>query len=161
MMDAEFLKLIISLLTVASILIGPSVYYLRFNSNKNDQKNKELITEIQTRHDKALERIEKNQSEFNISMRADLKEFRIHLDGRFTEVYNTVDVKMRELREQLSKEMEYIKSHVSKLDSNLESQNEKAHRIEKDILRLENILSKEYITKEQLDMILQLNKKAH
>lgn len=158
-MDAEFLKLMVALLGTAATLIGPSVYYLRFNSNKNDQKNKELISEIQSRHDKALERIEVNQKEFNVSIRADLKEFRIHLDGRFTEVYTTVETKLRELREQLSKEMDYIKNHVTKLEAGLETQSEKAHRIEKEILKLENILSKEYITKDQLDMILKLNQK--
>lgn len=159
-MDAEFIKIMVALLGTAATLIGPSVYYLRFNSNKNDQKNKELISEIQSRHDKALERIESNQKEFNVSIRADLKEFRIHLDGRFTEVYTTVEVKLRELREQLSKEMDYIKNHVTKLEQGLESQSEKAHRIEKEILKLENLLSKEYITKDQLDMILKLNQKS-
>jgi len=159
-MDAEFLKLMVALLGTAATLIGPSVYYLRFNSNKNDQKNKELISEIQSRHDKALERIENNQKEFNVSIRADLKEFRIHLDGRFTEVYTTVETKLRELREQLSKEMDYIKNHVTKLEAGLETQSEKAHRIEKEILKLENLLSKEYITKDQLDMILKLNQKS-
>lgn len=159
-MDAEFLKLMVALLGTAATLIGPSVYYLRFNSNKNDQKNKELISEIQSRHDKALERIENNQKEFNVSIRADLKEFRIHLDGRFTEVYTTVETKLKELREQLSKEMDYIKNHVTKLEAGLETQSEKAHRIEKEILKLENLLSKEYITKDQLDMILKLNQKS-
>ncbi len=159
-MDAEFIKIMVALLGTAATLIGPSVYYLRFNSNKNDQKNKELISEIQSRHDKALERIENNQKEFNVSIRADLKEFRIHLDGRFTEVYTTVETKLRELREQLSKEMDYIKNHVTKLEAGLESQSEKAHRIEKEILKLENLLSKEYITKDQLDMILKLNQKS-
>lgn len=159
-MDAEFLKIMVALLGTAATLIGPSVYYLRFNSNKNDQKNKELISEIQSRHDKALERIENNQKEFNVSIRADLKEFRIHLDGRFTEVYTTVETKLRELREQLSKEMDYIKNHVTKLEAGLETQSEKAHRIEKEILKLENLLSKEYITKDQLDMILKLNQKS-
>lgn len=159
-MDAEFIKIMVALIGTAATLIGPSVYYLRFNSNKNDQKNKELISEIQTRHDKALERIENNQKEFNVSIRADLKEFRIHLDGRFTEVYTTVETKLRELREQLSKEMDYIKNHVTKLEAGLETQSEKAHRIEKEILKLENLLSKEYITKDQLDMILKLNQKS-
>lgn len=159
-MDAEFIKIMVALLGTAATLIGPSVYYLRFNSNKNDQKNKELISEIQSRHDKALERIENNQKEFNVSIRADLKEFRIHLDGRFTEVYTTVETKLRELREQLSKEMDYIKNHVTKLEAGLETQSEKAHRIEKEILKLENLLSKEYITKDQLDMILKLNQKS-
>ena len=160
-MDTEFLKIMAALLSIAATLIGPSIFYLRFNSNKNDQKNKEMINEIQSRNDKTLERLEKNQNDFNLSMRADLKEFRIHLDGRFTEVYTTVDTKLRELRDQLAKEMDYIKNHVAKLENGLETQSEKAHRIEKEILKLENLLSKEYITKDQLDMILQLNKKTH
>lgn len=157
-MDYEFLKIMLTLLSVASVLIGPSVWYLRFNSNKNDEKNKELIKSIQEKHDKSLERIEKTQSDSIVSIKSDLKEFRTHLDTRFSEVYNTVDAKMREIREQLVKEMDYLKKHIGSLEQRVESQNEKSHQIEKQILMLENVLSKEYITKEQLEMILQLNK---
>jgi ElaB/YqjD/DUF883 family membrane-anchored ribosome-binding protein len=135
MLDGEFLKIMAVLLAIASALIAPSIYYLRYNSNKNDIKNKELVDTIRSQNDKTLERLEKNQQEFNNLMRADLKEFKIHLDSRFDSVYSTIDLKLRELRDQMTKDMEYVRSHVAKLEGNLETQSEKAHKIEKDILK--------------------------
>lgn len=158
-MDAELVKILAVLLTMATILIGPSVYYLRFNANKNEQKNSAMFESMQKTNEKAFEKIENSQRESNNSIKSDLKEFRTHLESRFSEVHTTVDVKIKELKEQISKELEYSKLHISTITSKVDSNSEKAHNIEKDLLRLENILSKEYITKEQLEMILQLNNK--
>lgn len=156
-MDAELIKIMAVLLTMAGILIGPSVYYLRFNSNKNDQKNAAMFESMTAKHEKALEKIDSNQRESNISIKSDLKDFRTHFDSRFVEVSTTFDAKLKELKEQISKELEYSKQHISALSNKLDNNNEKAHSIEKDLLRLENVLGREYITKEQLEMILQLN----
>lgn len=155
-MDADFIKILATLLTIAGVIVGPSVFYLRLNSNRNDQKNKEMFTEMQSRNKEGFDRLEKSQNDFNLSIKTDLREFRSHLDGRFTDVYSTIDNKMKELKEQFGRDMENYRRGIHSLEGEMKQHNEKAHSIEKDLLRLENVLSKEYITREQLDLILKL-----
>ena len=157
-MDAEFLKMLIALAGMAGVLIAPSVYYLRYNSNKQDERTKELLKDIQTKNKESIDSFANTLSEANTSLRYELKEFRQHFDTRFSDVYNTVDSKTRDLRDHISKDLDFLKSHVGNLEKRIETQSEKSHSIEKDILRLENVLSKEYISKDQLDILLQVHK---
>lgn len=152
----ELLKLMGVLLAVAASLLGPSIYYIRTMAAKTDQKNEQLIKDISSRQEKTLDRIEKQQSDSITAIKMDFKEFRVHLDSRFADVMETVDTKVGALETRIGKDLDSLKNHYKTIELRIESHNEKSHGIEKDILRLQNTLSKDYITKDQLDVILQL-----
>ncbi len=123
---------------------------------KTDAKNEQLIKDISARQEKTLDRIEKQQSDSITSIKMDFKEFRTHLDTRFADVMDTVDTKVGALENRIGKDLDALKTHYKSIELRIESHNEKSHTIEKDILRMQNTLSKDYITKAQLEMILEL-----
>lgn len=132
-------------LSVASVLIGPTIWFYRNSITSLERENKSVLSKLE----------ENNKVAFK-SFRDDLKEHRHHFDAKFSEIYTTVDSKNRELRDVITKDLDYIRNHIVNVETKIEDTRERNHGVEKELLRLQVKIGKDYITKEELQEVLRL-----
>lgn len=144
------MQLVLVVLSICATMAAPTIWLVR----KSDEniKSVEVSTAI------LIEKFEKSNSKLFSSAKEDnaasfknikdeLKDFRIHFDSKISEVYVAVDTKHRELKEFVQKELDYIRTHVNDIELKIDQTRERNHEIEKDILRIQSVLGKDYITK--------------
>lgn len=135
----ELWQLITVLVGVCSAVLGPAVWFFKHNTSRIESENEKFITKF-----------ENSSTESFKSIKEDLKDFRRHFDHKISEVYVAVDSKNRELKEFVSKELDFIKEHIKSVEGRVHDYREQSHEIEKKLLKLESLLSKDYITREDL-----------
>lgn len=132
------------LLAVCLGLIAPTVWFYKHNTSRLENENEKIIKEVK----------ESNRDQFS-DLKLDLKEFRTHFDSKISEVYLALDNKNRELKDFLLKEIDYVRNGIDKLDHSVHLTNNRSHELEKDLLKLQNTLVKEYVSKTDLLVIQQ------
>lgn len=135
----EIWQLIGGLFGVCVVITAPAIWFLRTNSARLETENEKIVTKLET----------SNTSSFK-EIRNDLKEFRSHFDSKISEVYVAVESKNRELKDFVSKELDFIKTHVTSVEQKVYETRERSHEIEKDLLKLQSLISKDYITRDDL-----------
>lgn len=138
------------LLAVCLGLIAPTVWFYKHNTSRLENENEKIITQVK----------ESNKDQFS-DLKTDLKEFRIHFDSKISEVYVALDSKNRELKDFLLKEIDYVRTGIDKVDHSVMMTNNRSHELEKDLLRLQNTLVKEYVSKSDLTMLISGNNKLN
>lgn len=138
-MDITFIELLVGLFAICTALVGSTIWFLKWYSGKVATDNEKIIFEIKNN----------NMLTFT-SLKDDLKEFRSHFDTRIGDVYSAVDSKNRELKDFVSKELDYIRSHVDTIEGKITQTREHTHELEKEILRVQSTIGKDYITKDDL-----------
>lgn len=137
---------IVMFLSVSSVILAPAIWFTRHQASKTEEMIKS-ITESQTT---ATDRT-----------RADLREFRDHFDMRISEIYNSIDTKNRELREYINTEMTYVKNLISDLEVKIDLTREKNHELEKEFMRMRTDVHKEFVSKEQFDILFNMRTKSN
>lgn len=127
------------LLGAASVLVAPIVFYMKATTTKNEKTLEDSI-----------QKLEKNQLSNNDWLRSELKEFRYNLDNRFSDVHTVVENKNKELKDFLHSEISFVRNTIQDVSFRVDGVKEKNHEIEKSLLRLQNEISREYISKDQL-----------
>lgn len=143
MQDLTIIEAVGVLLTVSVGLLAPTVWFYRHNTSRLEADNEKIITEVKS----------SNKDQF-IDLKSDLREFRIHFDSKISEVYVALDSKNRELKEFLLKEIDYVRAGLDKVDNSVILSNNRSHELEKDILRLQNTLVKDYVSKDDIPILL-------
>jgi uncharacterized coiled-coil DUF342 family protein len=138
-MDITFIELLVGLFAICTALVGSTIWFLKWYSGKVATDNEKIIFEIKNN----------NMLTFT-SLKDDLKEFRSHFDTRIGDVYSAVDSKNRELKDFVSKELDYIRSHVDTIEGKITQTRDHTHELEKEILRVQSTIGKDYITKDDL-----------
>lgn len=138
-MDITFIELLVGLFAICTALVGSTIWFLKWYSGKVATDNEKIIFEIKNN----------NMLTFT-SLKDDLKEFRSHFDTRIGDVYSAVDSKNRELKEFVSKELDYIRSHVDTIEGKITQTREHTHELEKEMLRIQSTIGKDYITRDDL-----------
>lgn len=153
-MNLELWELVVSMLAIVVTISGLIGYffkrYLEKSESNNNASNETLRKETKGFKDDTYSLME--------TLRADLKDFRKHFDTSVTQVYASIDMKNKELRDFVSKELEFIRNHITAIESKIDSTRERSHEIEKDLLRLQSSIGKDYITKEDLENYMLRNK---
>jgi peptidoglycan hydrolase CwlO-like protein len=132
-------QLLVALFAVCSAILAPTLWYFRSTINRLDAKD-------------MASKSEHNQSLTNLWN--ELKSFRDHFDNKISDTHSVVDSKNKELKELVSSEIEFVLKNVSEIERKLDSNKEHSHQIEKDLLRLQAKVGKDYITKEDLEFIM-------
>lgn len=145
-MDNDIWQLIGALLVVSGAIIAPTVWYFQHNTARLEAENEKIVTKLENT----------NAISFK-SLKEDLKDFREHFDSKISEVYISMDSRNREVKEFVSHELGQVKRVVNDIDAKLDQTRERSHEIEKDLLRLENKISQDYITRDQLFEIMRHN----
>lgn len=151
------LEIFLVIITIAGTMIGPTIWAVRSTMRKAEEHTKSVETNTTT----LIEKFEKSNSTLFSSAKQDnaesfktikdeLKDFRIHFDSKISEVYVAVDTKHRELKDFVQKELDYIRTHIGDIEFKIDQTRERSHEIEKDLLRLQTTLGKDYITKGEL-----------
>jgi uncharacterized coiled-coil DUF342 family protein len=138
-MDITFIELLVGLFAICTALVGSTIWFLKWYSGKVATDNEKIIFEIKNN----------NMLTFT-SLKDDLKEFRSHFNTRIGDVYSAVDSKNRELKDFVSKELDYIRSHVDTIEGKITQTRDHTHELEKEILRVQSTIGKDYITKDDL-----------
>lgn len=138
-MDFQFFQILAVLLGVSGALIAPTIWFYRHNTSRIENDSKSVI-----------EKLEQNNSKAYSAIRTDLKDFRTHFDLQLNEVQRSVDARNREMKDFVSKELEHVRNHITSIELKVDQTRERNHEIEKDLLRLENVIGKDYITKDHL-----------
>lgn len=144
----ELWQMITVLLGICGVICGPTVWFFRTNSARLEVENEKNITKLESSNATAFKDI-----------KSDLRDFRSHFDSKISEVYVAVESKNRELKDFVSKELDYIKSHVTSIEDKVHQTRERSHELEKDLLKLQSLISRDYITREDLYEYIR-NKKA-
>jgi uncharacterized coiled-coil DUF342 family protein len=139
MESISLLEIFVALLAISGTIVGSTIWFLKWQSAKIQTDNEKIIVELKNN----------NLISFN-SLKDDLRDFRSHFDTRISDVYTSVDSKNREMKEFISKELDYIRGHVDSIENKLAKTSEHSHEIEKEILRLQTTIGKDYITREDL-----------
>lgn len=135
----ELWQLVTVLVSVCGVILGPAVWFFKTNTTRIESENEKFITKFENSSTQSFK-----------DLKEDLKDFRRHLDSKISEVYVAVDSKNRELKEFVSKELDFIKQHIQQVEGRVHDYREQSHDIEKKLLKLESLLSKDYITREDL-----------
>lgn len=135
----ELWQLLSGLFGVCVIITGPAIYFLRTNTTRLETENEKIVNKLET----------SSTSSFK-DIKNDLKDFRSHFDSKISEVYVAVESKNRELKDFVSKELDFIKSHITSVEDKVYQTRERSHEIEKDLLKLQSLISKDYITRDDL-----------
>lgn len=143
MQDFSILEAVGVLLAVSAALVGPTVWFYRHNTSRLDAENEKIINEVKS----------SNKDQF-IDLKSDLREFRVHFDSKISEVYIALDSKNRELKEFLLKEIDYVRAGIDKVDNSVMLTNNRSHELEKDLLRLQNTIVKDYVSKDDIPHLL-------
>jgi hypothetical protein len=143
----ELWQLAVVLIAICTALTGPLVWFFRTNTARLEKDNEKIITKLEN----------SNEASFK-GIKDDLKDFRSHFDTKISEVYVAVESKNRELKDFVSKELDYVKNHISTVEGKIYETRERGHEIEKDLLKLQSLISKDYITREDLYEFLRSKK---
>ncbi|MDX1532748.1 MAG: hypothetical protein R3230_00920 [Nitrosopumilaceae archaeon] len=166
MTGLEIWQIMAIMVTISGILVGPAIWYSRNQSNKNEQKIDQIVISFTEAMDKSSDKTddlvksimvtnEKNSREH----REDLKEFRKHFDEKIGEIFSSIDTKNKELREYINSELLYIKNLINDLDTKIDMTREKGHELEKKLMRVENDVQKNFVSREHFDAIIKLQGK--
>lgn len=145
----ELWQLVTVLFGICLTILGPVILFFRTNTTRLEEENAKIVTKLEA----------SNTSSFK-EVRDDLKDFRSHFDSKISEVYVAVESKNRELKDFVSKELDFIKSHITSVEEKVYETRERSHEIEKDLLKLQSLISKDYITRADLYEFLQNRKPA-
>lgn len=135
----ELWQIAVVLFTICTCITGPLVWFYRTSTARLEADNEKIMTKFETTNETAFKGI-----------KDDLKDFRTHFDTKISEVYVAVDSKNRELKDFVSKELDYVKNHVQTVESKVYETRERSHEIEKDLLKLQSLIAKDYITREDM-----------
>lgn len=135
----QFWQILVVLISIAGAMVAPTIWFYRHNNTRIEADSKAMVAKLEQANAQAFSNI-----------RDDLKDFRGHFDARFGEVYIAVDSKNREMKELMTKELEFIRKHISGIENKIEDTRERSHTLEKDLLRLQATLGKDYITRDDL-----------
>lgn len=139
----ELFQILAVLLGVSGALIAPTIWFYRHSIKRSDEENKAIISKLESTNTAAFTEIKK-----------DLKDFRNHFDYQLNTVHQSVDTRNREMKEFVAKELEYFRNYITNIERKIEQTRERSHEIEKDLLRLENTIQRDYITKSDLEGIV-------
>lgn len=145
--------------TICATLVAPAIWYAKTQTTKTQQSTEKLIDSLHKSTRAMVESVVGTQEKNAKETRDDLKEFREHFDKRISEIYNSIDVKNKELREFITTEINYIKILINELDRKIEITREKNHELEKEIMRIQNDNQKTFVTKEHFEAIIKLTGK--
>jgi hypothetical protein len=146
----ELWQIVLTLFSICGVVIAPSIWYFQHTTSKLEQDNEKIINKLEN----------SNLDSFK-GIKEDLKDFRTHFDSKISEVYIAVDNKNRELKDIMSKELEFIRVHISTIDHKLDETRERTHEIEKDLLRLQSTIGRDYITKDDLQDFIRNRRDSH
>lgn len=135
----ELWQLVTVLFGICATILGPVIWFFRTNTGRLEVENEKIVSKLETSSTTSFKDI-KN----------DLREFRSHFDSKISEVYVAVESKNRELKDFVSKELDFIKSHITSVEDKVYQTRERSHEIEKDLLKLQSLISKDYITRDDL-----------
>lgn len=149
-MSSETIELLIALFTVSGLILGPTIWMFRQSMSSVSTKMSQHQLETTTKTNE---------------LTAALKEFRDHFDSKITDVhmlmdrkisemYLNVDIKNRDLKEWFSRELESVLNMTASIERKIDSTKEHTHQVEKDLLRLQGEVGKDYITKTDLERLL-------
>lgn len=143
MQELSIIEAVGVLLSVCVGLLAPTVWFYKHSTSRLETDNEKIISEVKS----------SNKEQFT-DIRGDLREFRNHFDVKISEVYVSLDAKNRELKDFLLKEIDYVRVGIDKVDQSVILTNNRSHELEKDILRLQNTLVKDYVSKRDLGLHL-------
>jgi hypothetical protein len=135
----ELWQVVTVLFGICVAITGPAIWFFKTNTARLEKENDKIVNKLESSNTNAFKDI-KN----------DLKEFRTHFDSKISEVYVAVDSKNRELKDFVSKELDYVKNHVLSVEEKVHAAREHSHGIEKDLLKLQLAIGKDYITRDDL-----------
>lgn len=139
----EVFEIVIVLITVSATLIAPTIWFYRHNTSRIEKDNEKIVKKLE----------ESNASAFT-EIKDDLRSFRSHFDQQLSEVHRAVESKNREMRDFVAKEIQYVRDQITAIDTKIDQTRERTHEIEKDLLRLQALITKEYVTKSDLERFL-------
>lgn len=143
MQELSLIEAVGVLLSLCFGLLAPTVWFYRHSTTRLENDNEKIINDVKA----------SNKEQFG-DLKGDLREFRNHFDTKISEVYISLDTKNRELKDFLLKEIDYLRVGIEKVDQSVILTNNRSHELEKDILRLQNTLIKDYISKRDLGLHL-------
>lgn len=143
MQELSLIEAVGVLLSLCFGLLAPTVWFYRHSTTRLETDNEKIINDVKA----------SNKEQFG-DLKGDLREFRNHFDTKISEVYISLDTKNRELKDFLLKEIDYLRVGIEKVDQSVILTNNRSHELEKDILRLQNTLIKDYISKRDLNLHL-------
>ena len=143
MQELSLIEAVGVLLSLCFGLLAPTVWFYRHSTTRLETDNEKIISDVKA----------SNKEQFG-DLKGDLREFRNHFDTKISEVYISLDTKNRELKDFLLKEIDYLRVGIEKVDQSVILTNNRSHELEKDILRLQNTLIKDYISKRDLNLHL-------
>ncbi len=143
MQELSLIEAVGVLLSLCFGLLAPTVWFYRHSTTRLETDNEKIINDVKS----------SNKEQFG-DLKGDLREFRNHFDTKISEVYISLDTKNRELKDFLLKEIDYLRVGIEKVDQSVILTNNRSHELEKDILRLQNTLIKDYISKRDLNLHL-------
>ena len=143
MQELSLIEAVGVLLSLCFGLLAPTIWFYRHSTTRLETDNEKIINDVKS----------SNKEQFG-DLKGDLREFRNHFDTKISEVYISLDTKNRELKDFLLKEIDYLRVGIEKVDQSVILTNNRSHELEKDILRLQNTLIKDYISKRDLNLHL-------
>lgn len=143
-MDLEFWKTLATLFAVCSAILAPTIWFVRWQANKSEE---------------SLNKMSENNESHSRETRDELRDFRDHFDRRIGEVYSSIEVKNKELRDQINSEIGNVKTMVGDLETKVDRTIDKNHEIEKNMMRMENDIQKNFVSRDHFDTVIRLHNK--
>lgn len=150
-MNLELWELVGALMAMLIVMSGLAMFFFKKYLDRSEAIQKRENQEFKDAAKADTREFREDTLTLFESVKSELKDFRKHFDASVTQIYLSIDTKNKELRDLVSKELEYFRNHISSIESKMDVTRERSHEIEKDLLRLQSSIGKDYITKDDLE----------
>lgn len=139
------------LVTLAGIITGSAIWYVRKNSDrmetsneklaeKLDESNKELTKSIASIHNELRDEVKQN----HLEIKNDVKALSFHLDERIDKMQDRMAMSSAELKEFVGRQVSELKAKDNDQDLKLEKTREKMHEVNQKLLEFRIEVSENY-----------------